>query len=325
MSTDSYHIFHNDEQADIFSTVHNPRLVNILRSPNTYTTRSWNTEVATRYVFQIDNMPIEVSYFEHFLDEMPVKAVIELPLSFGCPIGCRYCASSLLNSWRPLNSKQIMLMFHHVLKCHASNAFSRLRIAFAGIGEGSLYRRTLAKTCQTIVSDIADATFMLTTVGRDASFISWTCDLAKAIPVDYLLISYLHYDKCKLKEMIPEAEQWPSKFEDIVSAIMASCSLQIRLNYVVIPGFNDAQEHPLWLIHRLDGLQGRVTIRISSLNETSGSRHAGLIPPKPQSLADLCKPFTETGFQAYCFASHRNDNMSCGQLAWNHRSDVTNE
>jgi len=295
-------------------------LAAVMESRNSYMTRSWDREVATRYVFKVGNTPTEVSHFEHYLGNVRVKAVVELPLSFGCPVGCRYCASALLEHWRPLQAEEIAWMLRQVLPRHASEGFPRLRIAFAGIGEGSLFRHTLAATCHRVLALYPHASFMLATVGRDASFLSWATDLAATVPVEYLMISYLHHSRDRLTHLIPNAGQWPSVFDDVIAAIGTADGMPIRLNYLVIPGFNDTEEHPRWLVDRLDGMQARITFRVSSLNETPGTCRARLTPPTRASLQGLCQQFTCAGFDAYCFASHRNDNMNCGQLAWNYES-----
>jgi len=284
-----------------------------IRAENKYYTRSWNKEYAIRYVFNINEAVVEASFFKHFRDNVFIKSVIELPLSYGCAIGCRFCASSKLKYIRFLSYDEIFNIFKYVTYYHIPKKTSVFRVSFAGIGEGALMPDLIEKITLRIVDMYKNCVFTFTTSGCDPKFILFINKLSNNIPVQYLQISYLHHDINLLSKVIPKATDFSFDFEKTVK-ILEYTNIPIRLNYVVIRDFNDELTVASKIAHRIRNLKN-ITVRISRMNETTPSRVNKLKPPSMDQLEDIHKIFDSEGIAAYIFASLNDDNLNCGQLA----------
>ncbi len=84
----------------------------------------------------------------------------------------------------------------------------------------------------------------------------------------------------------------------------------LLVQYTVIQGVNDSQEHALDLIKLLEGLP--VKLNLIPLNEVEPSRFRG---PEPRSLEALCKILQTAGMQVMVRYSKGQDiGAACGQL-----------
>lgn len=73
------------------------RLKKKITVDNQYSGNGWNFEKTTKYIFEMDNIVLEAGYFEHYMDDEYVKSVVELPVSYGCPAHCGFCAASAID------------------------------------------------------------------------------------------------------------------------------------------------------------------------------------------------------------------------------------
>jgi len=299
------------------------RLVDKLFSTNRYRSRNWNSELATRYVFAFGNAILEASYFRHFNDDKFIKSVVELPTSFGCPVGCRHCASALLKSVRQLSSQQITQMALYILNDQGVNGNDKFLITYSGIGEGAFHRDELRTASVDLFKRYSNAYFSFTTVGFDPAFVEFCDKMATILPCHYLQVTYLHYDVNKLASIVPTAHNLGFDFISLLDAIRHTRFIRIRMNYVVINDFNDGPEHWEKLIRLIRGLEDKLVFRVSRLNETQASSKYGICPPNDESLSLLNERLSQEGFPSYVFASAMNDNMNCGQLAWNYNNADT--
>lgn len=292
-----------------------PEVREILRSDNRYRTRNWDREVATRYVFGFGTKIAEASFFAHFSGPRHVKNAIELPTSYGCPIGCRHCAATLLQNSQPLSDSEVVGMVEWITKEHMISRTDPFLATFSGIGEGALHRQSLASASRWIHRAFEKARFTFTTVGYDPSFVDFVNELAGELPTHFLQVSYLHHDTQALARVIPAAERLGFDFANLLQAIRRSDNIRIRLNYVVVRDYNDDPDHLNQLMKRLVGFEGKVVLRVARLNQTATSGLSDFCEPEVGRLEEIVRDFTNNGFEAYLFASSRNDHLNCGQLA----------
>ena len=85
-------------------------------SKNNYKSRDWNREITNKFVFRDIHGIYEAGLFWHYLNKTFVKAVIELPVGFGCPSKCRYCASARIDGFYPLTAQQMQSMFEQLYR-----------------------------------------------------------------------------------------------------------------------------------------------------------------------------------------------------------------
>src|SRR5262245_1801339 len=109
-----------------------PDFVKLFHSDNRYQALHWDFEKAARYIFGFGHDVLEASFFRHFRGSLPVKQVLELPTSYGCPIGCRHCASALLTGKKQLSISQLGSMTRYILEDQQVPPQERLLITFSG-------------------------------------------------------------------------------------------------------------------------------------------------------------------------------------------------
>ena len=299
-----------------------PTIAEIVKSENTYTARAWNRELATRYVLETDSGPVEASHFMHFSDSTFVKQVIELPISFGCPVRCGYCASGSLPGFRPLKASDLVQIVDMLATIHAIAFDSTFRLSFSGIGESSLASTPIIEAAQAIHSRWPLATFAFTTVGIRPSFIELIDELATQLPIHVLQISLVHTDSNVVSQVIPTVRRYSYSFSDVIDAVGRCNSIRVRFNYVLIAGINDDDASIVDICEGLGRLCPDIVVRVSQMNETGPSTLNRLQAPSFDGVHRAVQLLCEYGFQAYAFASHRNDNLNCGQLAGTYLASV---
>jgi len=291
-------------------------LLNKIINTNNYKSKNWNLELATRYVFKVNNKVVEASYFRHFKDNTYVKSAIELPISYGCKISCKHCASSIINSYVELNEDEISALYTAISNEHDIKATDKILVTFSGIGEGFMQRNTIKNAALKIFSLNNNVHFNFTTVGFDVSFIEYCANLTSIIPVHFLQISYLNYDKYNLSKVIPTATNYEYDVKSIINTIKSNPQIHCRINYVVIKNYNDTIEHYSHVAELFSEIRHLVVFRVSNLNETVASKLNNLEPVTDDVLEKISNYLSMQYFEAYVFASSANDNLNCGQLVW---------
>ena len=293
-----------------------PVLLNKVFNINKYRSKNWNIEYATRYVLKINNKILEASHFRHFKDETCVKSAIELPISYGCKISCRHCASSSIDKYCELNVLEMMELFDFVVNDNKIENSDTLLIAFSGIGEGAFQRDVLKLASKQIFKAYRNTYYNFTTIGFDISFIDFCVKMASHIPLHYLQISYLHYDVMKLSQIVPVAAILKYNVINIIKSIKANPLIKYRINYVLIKDYNDMFNHYSHVVQLFSEVKHNIVFRISNLNETVASKLYKLKPVTNEVLDEINNYFAINNIDSYVFASSQNDNLNCGQLIW---------
>lgn len=288
--------------------------VEVFHSENVYRARSWNREKATRYIFTVSGRRFEASHFHHFLDERPIKRVIELSISSGCEVRCNHCASGAIRRVHVLNTKEAVGLVRWIARDQELDIHERFLITFSGIGEGSLHSQLITEATEKIYSEFIGAYFVFTTVGIRPDFVDKISALAQLYPVHFLQITYLHHDVDRLITIMPLAVALKFDFEKLVRTMEQSVELRYRLNYVAIRGLNDTIDCVEILCNRLAGLRNQIVFRVSRYNETLTGFNHGVFQADDAFLDLAVARFRSSGYDAYVFMSQRDDRMNCGQL-----------
>lgn len=291
-------------------------LVEKLVSNSKYQARTWDYEDAFRYVFKINNNILEAGFFVHYKDNNPMKKVVELPTSYGCPVHCKHCASGALNSTKQLSDADIIEMFNYIAIDNNIKNNEKILVTYSGIGEGALQKNNLTIASKKITKDYRSSYFNLSTVGFDFSFIGFCENLSKEIQLNHIQVTYLHYDTETLEDIIPNARKLGFDFLNLVHAIKESRSTKVRFNYVCIKGYNDSQIHWEEFTKRIEPVRDQVIVRVSRLNETEISKVNNLVSPEIDILYALEKYLLGRGFSTHVFTPENDNTMNCGQLSW---------
>lgn len=107
-----------------------------INTENQYSGHGWNFSKTKKYIYHDIQMELEAGYFEHYLDTTFVKSVIELPVSYGCPSKCRFCASSSIHNFFPLREEQMMTLFEELYNAHYHTHENKTTVvSLTGIGD----------------------------------------------------------------------------------------------------------------------------------------------------------------------------------------------
>lgn len=282
---------------------------------NSYKSRDWNREITNKFVFRDLHGIYEAGLFQHYLDKTFVKAVIELPIGFGCPSKCRYCASARIDGFYPLDAGQMQSMFELLYWENGLDKMGDVLLSITGMGD--IYFN------QTNVFAFLDTLRGYKNLSLTLSSNFWTAPLlAKATAISaFLPIRYIQYTyvsdrqdiRARLIGIMDSMEQ-KDFLGEYISFIKAGSDSFYRINYIVISGVNDSTDDVDRFIRLVDGVKDKLTVRLSQLNETGATRENQLVPCGHMRLAEINEQMKNRGLQSYVFYSENNDNMNCGQL-----------
>lgn len=294
------------------------KIIDRLERSDTYLTKKWKYEKAFRFVFEyFDKKRVESSAFIHYGSNNEIlDLTIEVSTMYGCPLKCKFCDTNKIQSVHYLNSKEILMQIQKTLSecCLNPLDFDDFRISYLAIGENSLIPDVIIESIGLIREIYNHSKFNLSTVIADISAIEkWS----KAhIPLRTLQLSILHFDILEIKKIIPNIKTFDiNKIKNVVIDFKEKKpETKIRLNYVLIEGFNDSLDYINKLLDELEPLKDIVYFRLSILNETDGTKRYYLNQVSKEKTEQILNIILDRGFNAYIFGSFTNQKISCGQF-----------
>jgi adenine C2-methylase RlmN of 23S rRNA A2503 and tRNA A37 len=290
-------------------------------SSSAYSAISWNFEDAFRYVFNINGNVLEAGFFIHYLDGVYVKSVVELPISFGCPIKCRHCASGAIPLTKRLSASEIVSMYEFIQNDNILFSKRKVLVTYSGIGEGALQMENLNLASTAIFAMHPGTYFNLSTVGFDPQFIYYCESFSNKLPLNHIQVTYLHHETKKLLSIIPEAGTLGFDFSKLVHAIKESNSHHVRFNYVLIGGFNDGSRDWEDFIKKTESIKSQIIVRITRLNNTPTSLKNGLCSVSEHKMKQLHGLLIAHEYNCHIFFPENDNTMNCGQLSWDYSTE----
>lgn len=289
------------------------RLKRKIAVENHYSGNGWNFEKTTKYVFEMNGMMLEAGYFEHYLGDEFVKAVIELPVSYGCPAHCRFCASSAINDFIKLESEQMKQLLDYIWSEHELDDNEYILLSITGTGD--LY-------------------FNFSNVKRFLGYLSryknlhitvsscfWTPDnileidrLSGEISFRNVQITYISDRQKVLSSIVPAYLHREVNFEEVLQYLKDSECKYYRINYIMIKDVNDSEKDFRRFIEKIKHVKNKIVVRISKLNETKAAERNALCTAEMERARLLEKMLMAAGIKCYLFYAVKNDHMNCGQL-----------
>ncbi len=111
------------------------KIINKFHNTKRYLSRYWDTQKTKKYLIEINDKLIEVGYFIHYMGDDIVRHVVELSTSYGCPMKCKFCASSLITQIDNLTREEICEVFEYVYAENNLSACEYVLVALMGIGD----------------------------------------------------------------------------------------------------------------------------------------------------------------------------------------------
>lgn len=287
--------------------------IRYIESENQYSGNGWNFESTRKYLYHSGCMRLEAGYFEHYLNSKFVKAVIELPVSYGCPAKCGFCASSIIQTFQPLHSEQMMKLFEDLYNTHQASKRKTVLVSLTGMGDiyfnpdhviDFLLRLSSYRNLQITLSSCLWNKALLEKVSR----------LEPQLTIRNIQITFVSDKSDVLSRVMPVYAGKTPDFDEILNFIKTSDKQYYRFNYILIDGLNDSEEDFQRLNTMLADVKDKVIVRISRLNKTNATEMNGLSQAASEKAEQLSQVLQSAGIKNYMFYAERNDNMNCGQL-----------
>lgn len=290
------------------------RLKKVFSTENKYSGSNWDREITTKYVFEDSFGVYEVGYFEHYAQDEFKKSVIEMPVSFGCPSKCAYCASSNINMFYPLEINQMKTLFDYIYDKKELHKHTYVLLSITGMGDLRFNRYSVFRFVK-MLKDYGNLHITFSSNFWDRDLLEQTIFLDRYVPIRYIQYTYVSDNPDLVKELIPiyNFSELPG-LDEFLKFVSTSKKHFFRINYIVIGEKNDSSEDMEHLIDKLKPVKDKITVRVSKLNETSATKLNNLKNTDKAKLDELKRKLVDNGIKAYVFCSDKNDNMNCGQL-----------
>lgn len=288
-------------------------LVKCLNTRNEYSGNGWNWEKTHKYIYRDGCMEFEVGYFEHYLDNAFVKTVIELPVSYGCPSKCKFCASSAIQEFRPLSAEQMMALFEDLYTEHQIHKRNLALISLTGMGDIYFNPENVLVFLQKL-TPYANLQVTLSSCLWNKDLLERVTKLKACPPIRNIQITFVSDKPDALSRAMPVYMGKTPDFLEIINFIKSSDKRYYRINYILIKDLNDSAEDFERLRDMLTEVKDKVIVRISKLNETKSTKRNSLYPAESGRAEMLNTLLSDSGIKSYLFFSKQNDNMNCGQL-----------
>ncbi|KAL1511729.1 hypothetical protein AB1Y20_005017 [Prymnesium parvum] len=243
----------------------------------------------------------------------PSRVTLCVSSQVGCRMGCRFCATGLMGERGNLSAGEILEQV-----CHARRWATPRNIVFMGMGEPLNNYEAVRDALRTLTDEhlfyVAPSHITVSTVG----VIPKMEELARDHPEVSLALS-LHAPDQKLRRaLLPSARQYP--LDDLlasVDAITAGGRRTVQIEYTVLDGVNDSEEHARQLGLLLRGR--RVYVNLIPYNHNPELRFSFRPPSEQQecwSVRQMQAVLQEMGVPVTVRTERGADIASaCGQLS----------
>lgn len=280
---------------------------------NYYSGSNWNFEKTTKYIYEINGYKVEAGYFEHYMDEVLIKNVIELPQSYGCPGKCRFCASASINNFTLLDSNVLEEIYKRIYDEHELNKVSYVLLTMTGIGD-IFFNYDNVKKFLISIKKYKNLHVTLSSCFWNEELLKKVNDLNEHIRIKNIQITYITNKKDKLEKLIPFYQGREFYLNEVFQHIEMSDKEYYRINYVMIKDVNDSKEDFDSFCDIIERICNKVVIRIAKLNETGTTKRNGLLAADINVLESFRSLLQQKKIKSYVFYAYENDNMNCGQL-----------
>lgn len=289
------------------------KVIQYINCNNRYCGSDWNIENTSKYVFQEYDRKYEVGYFEHYFNDRFVKAVIEIPISYGCPSKCKFCASATIDDFCKMNSNQMQKLFEYIY--YNKDLYLKDYVLLTLTGTGDIFfNAENVKEFLLRLSSYNNLYITLSSCLWNLQLLKMFDGLSDKLRIRNIQFTYISSKENIVSDIIPIYKSRHLKFDEIVNYIKLSDKQYYRINYILIDGLNDTLEEFNILKNSLIDIKDKIVVRISRLNETKTTKKNNLHPTSIETMQQFNKILLKSGIKSYIFYSEKNDNMNCGQL-----------
>lgn len=294
---------------------HNMRIIDKIYKENKYSGSNWNFEKTEKYIFEDNGKKYEVGYFEHYKDTEFIKSVIELPVSYGCPSKCLFCASSNINVFCQLKEEQMRELFEYVYCMKEMDKFENVLLSVTGMGDLFFNEENVFKFLKSLKS-YKNLSITLSSGFWSSELLRRTVNLNETLPIRFIQLTYIGDDIGTISKLVPiyNKLKLSSRLDEFTNFVSKIDAVFFRVNYIAIAGINDSEDSLNNFVEKFRGIKDKVIVRISKLNETNATKRNSLQAVPVEKLENIKSSLLASGFKCYVFYSYENDKMNCGQL-----------
>lgn len=293
--------------------IKNMEIVQYIKCDNRYAGSDWNREKTIKLVFQDDNRKYEVGYFEHYFNDRFIKSVIELPISYGCPSKCKFCASAAIDDFSQMNADQMQKLFEYIYFNKFLYKKDYVLLTLTGTGD-LFFNAENVREFLLRLSTYKNLYVTLSSCLWNLQLIKMFDQLSDKLRIRNTQLTYISSKENIIRNIIPIYQERKIDFDEIVNYIKSSNKKYYRINYILIEGLNDTIEDFNILKNILIEIKDKIIVRISRLNENKSTKRNNLHPTSIEIMKQFKELLSEAGIKSYIFYSEKNDNMNCGQL-----------
>lgn len=293
--------------------IKNMEIVQYIKCDNRYAGSDWNIEKTIKFVFQDDNRKYEVGYFEHYFNDRFIKSVIELPISYGCPSKCKFCASAAIDDFSQMNADQMQKLFEYIYFNKFLYKKDYVLLTLTGTGD-LFFNAENVREFLLRLSTYKNLYVTLSSCLWNLQLIKMFDQLSDKLRIRNIQLTYISSKENIIRNIIPIYQERKIDFDEIVNYIKSSNKKYYRINYILIEGLNDTIEDFNILKNILIEIKDKIIVRISRLNENKSTKRNNLHPTSIEIMKQFKELLSEAGIKSYIFYSEKNDNMNCGQL-----------
>ena len=184
------------------------------------------------------------------------KATFCLSSQAGCAVGCSFCVTGVIGAGRNLRPDEIVGQYRQMLR-HLDDEFERVNVVFMGMGEPLLNTGNLGPALAVLSERVSLKRITVSTAGILPG-VRWLAGLEKR---PKLAVSLNAPDQDRRARIMPIAHRYP--LVDLMKALREfplEHGRRITFEYVLIDGFNDAENDARATARVIRGIPAKVNV-----------------------------------------------------------------
>ena len=290
----------------------------VLRREDAHYSKYFDRQVAYRHLLSLkDGNKIESSAYQHFRGETPVALAIDISTMVGCPMKCKFCASSSISFSRSLSLQEIAEQVLMLVNQYDTPRFPKIMCSYQGIGEPSLIAERILESSSFLLGLDSRIRISIATIGaRLDAFELWR---KSGIQIANLQISSSGTTDEQINNLMPRTTSIEEIIYEAELCAQNPNFEQVKYNYILISGFNDSPADVKRLISLFSGTS--IIVKISALNSTISSKRNKHIPGTLERAQEICYELKSNGINSFIFGSFDGTNVGCGQLIFTDKQE----
>jgi 23S rRNA (adenine2503-C2)-methyltransferase len=286
----------------------------VIKVEDTFISMNFDSQIAYRYLFQLNcKNTIETTAYLHFKNKIPSNLAIDISTMVGCPMDCQFCATSSQKYERQLTSEEIIEQVKLLIRNHDNKNIPEITCSFQGIGEPSLMAKEIIHVSKQLLKLDKRIILSIATMGNNLkAFDIWR---NSNLPIFSLQLSCSGATNNKLKDIMPNSPKIELLVEELTKCTNTKNISKVKLNYILIKGYNDTIED---INNLIDIMKNKnIIVKISSLNNTTNTQGNNLNQSSKNEAIAIVEKLRENNILSYVYGTFNDTTISCGQLLFN--------